>query len=247
MKLGDETIDSIKVTSTSKNYTYKHVTNYKIKSSLKSAKLKLTANKGAKTTYTMSIKNRYLKGKSGKLTFTMSNKKTFKFNNALVVTRDANGQLGFTVVGNKKNITYSAGAYSDTTTYEKINQDANGDVVDAATGKEVKTTVTTSTATDKYKRTDIYYGYTNKFTGDYLSYSVAPTTVYVHRRESTATNAYYGYDATTGEMIIIELENTNVIYNLGAQMDYDSNHFSFKANLRICTCIQQRPKHRKTN
>lgn len=48
MKLGNDTINSIKINSSAKNYSYESVENYKVKSSLKSAKLKLTANKGFK-------------------------------------------------------------------------------------------------------------------------------------------------------------------------------------------------------
>lgn len=50
VKLGEETINSVKITSSAKNYSVERVTNYKVKSSLKSAKLKLTANKGIKIT-----------------------------------------------------------------------------------------------------------------------------------------------------------------------------------------------------
>lgn len=192
---------------TTVKHTYKVLNTTNPIKSVKLGKTKITystkkANSGAKTTYKKTIKNRYLKGKSGKLVFTMSDKKTYKFTNALVVTRGADGVLAFNVVGNKSKIAYSTGIYSNTTTYDKINQDANGDVINPTTGEHIKTTVPTGSVTGKYKDTEVYYGYKNKFTGDYLSYAVTPTTVYVHRKETSSTNSYVAYDKATGKAIM---------------------------------------------
>lgn len=167
-------------------------------SPIKSVKLGKTTRKytttrsGSKVTEKVSIKNRYLKGASGKLVMKMN--KNYKLTSAFAVTYDAAGNQVITPVANNQKVTFSAGKFAGVKTVDKIVQDAKGDVTvtDPTTGDTYvqMQTVTTKEYNSKYKTTAIYYGYADKFTGDYLTYSIGTKTVYTPVKDQYGKQQY---------------------------------------------------------
>lgn len=177
--------DTIKVVDT---------TNPIKKLSLGKSSVSYTVKKsGTKTTTKTVVKNRYLTGKNGKLTFSMNS--GYKLTSAYVVTRNAEGNIVVSSTGNKKNVTYSVGKYTNNETYDKI-------VQDPVTGKDqyvvdekgystlVKAPVVVSEAANKYKETTIVYGYKDSFTGNYTNYSIGQKIVYIPNRDKDGELMY---------------------------------------------------------
>lgn len=169
-------------------YTYKvlQTTNELKKISLGKNKITYTTKSAGTKVSTKTVTNyRFLKGNKGKLSFKTSNK-NYKITSAFVTTFDANGKIVITPAGNNKTITYGTGKRLDETIVNKIVQDANGEdtyTTDPVTGEKTYTTqpVVTARSQDKYKKTTVYYGYRDVFTGSYTTYTISNRTVYVPR------------------------------------------------------------------
>ena len=162
----------------------------------KSKQTNTVSSNGTKTTSKTTYKNRYLKGKSGKVKYTMN--KNYSLTSAIAVTRDAAGNIVITPANKNSKIAYSAGVYTKTESHKEYVLDAEGNrtyEVNPTTGlkdysKPIKKEVVDGTHKAKYKETTIYYGYKDKYTGDYTKYGVASRAVYVHKKDADKKYMY---------------------------------------------------------
>lgn len=144
LKASFDPVNVIKIVHTDK---IKVIADNSIVKSVQLGKSKITASKKNNKysnagTYTSA---KFLSGKNGKLTIKMSNS-NYKIKSIVVKTYDAKGQAVYTLVKNKKKVTFGANKSLDS--YD----DGHGYAYSRAS---------------MYKPTEVYINYQNKFTGAY--------------------------------------------------------------------------------
>ncbi len=134
---------------------------------------------GAKYKSKTVTKNRYLKGTSGKVKYKANS--NYQVTSGYAITRNADGYLTIAPANNNNTVAFSKASYSKIYEYDKVVVENGVDKKDAD-GNKVRETKTTGNTKDKYKFTDIVYGYKNKFIGNYTSYAVSDRVVYIPTR-----------------------------------------------------------------